>query len=327
MMMDLERAATVLKILDTTQKYLLAWVAPLICLLLVVSCTASPTTAPAANRGELATYQIEIDLLGAKHEAVVDIQGRLKTTIQVTSADGTISLSLEEGTIVLDKDGKPLQLIQTIIDPNPPPPPEDAHIVGAVYDLRPQGATFDPPLKLTLSYDPEELPGGVRESKVYIAPYDEGTGWGGWYYKNVDTERHRVATRIDHFARYAVLAPRELTSPKTPPKPSPQPDLTSMSLGQALSSGKPTLAEFGWRTCIPCKAMKPILEELALEYKDKLNVVIVEVYEQRDLTNYYRIMTIPTQIFFDSSGREVTRHIGFWAKEEIIAQLNKMGID
>jgi len=105
------------------------------------------------------------------------------------------------------------------------------------------------------------------------------------------------------------------------------PDLSSIPLEQALSNGKPTLAEFGWRTCIPCKEMKPILEELAVEYKGRLNVVIVEVYEQQELTRQYRIMTIPTQIFFDKYGREIGRHIGFWPKEEIIAQLKKMGVD
>ncbi len=105
------------------------------------------------------------------------------------------------------------------------------------------------------------------------------------------------------------------------------PDLSSIPLTQVLGNGKPTLAEFGRGICIPCKAMKPILEELALEYRDKLNVVIVEVDEHRDLTNQYGIMAIPTQIFFDSSGEEITRHIGFWSKEEIIAQLKKMGID
>ncbi|MFC2017514.1 thioredoxin family protein [Chloroflexota bacterium] len=299
----------------------------LVCLALslLVGCTASPATPAPPSGEELASYQIEIDLLGARHEVSVDIQGRLKTSAQVTSADDIMKLSIDSDTILLDKDGKPLQIIQATVDPNPPPPPEDAYIVGAVYDLRPQGSTFEPPLKLTLSYDPEEMPGGVRESDVYIAPYDEGTGWGKWYYKRVDTENHRVATQIDHFARYAVLAPKE--PPKSSPQPSPQPDLTSMSLGQALSSGKPTLAEFGRGTCIPCKAMKPILEELALEYKGKLNVVIVEIDEHRDLTNQYGIMAIPTQIFFDSGGKEVTKHMGFWAKEEIIAQLQKMGID
>jgi FKBP-type peptidyl-prolyl cis-trans isomerase 2 len=104
-------------------------------------------------------------------------------------------------------------------------------------------------------------------------------------------------------------------------------DLASIPLGQALSNGKPTLAEFGSNTCIPCKEMKPILENLAVEYESKLNVVIVEVYEQRALTQQYGIMAIPTQIVFDSSGKEVTRHIGLWPREEIIAQLKEMGIE
>ena len=103
--------------------------------------------------------------------------------------------------------------------------------------------------------------------------------------------------------------------------------LTSIPLEKALSSGKPTLAEFGRGTCIPCKQMKPILENLAVEYKDRLNVCIVSVDEYRDLTNYYKVMAIPTQIGFDSSGKEIFRHVGFWAKEDIIAKLREMGIE
>ena len=104
-------------------------------------------------------------------------------------------------------------------------------------------------------------------------------------------------------------------------------DLVSISLGEALANGLPTLAEFGSSTCIPCKQMKPILGELAEEYNDKLNVVIVEVYEQRELTQQYGIMAIPTQIIFDSDGYELSRHIGLWPREEIIAQLQEMGIE
>ena len=98
-------------------------------------------------------------------------------------------------------------------------------------------------------------------------------------------------------------------------------------LEKALSSGTPTLAEFGRGTCIPCKAMKPILDELASSYKDKLNVVIVSVDDYRDLTIAHGIMAIPTQIFFDSSGIEVMRHIGFYPKDAIVAQLEEMGIE
>ena len=102
--------------------------------------------------------------------------------------------------------------------------------------------------------------------------------------------------------------------------------LASFPLEKALANGKPTLAEFGWRECIPCKEMRPILEELAEEYKGKLNVVIVEIPYHEDLAEKYEIMVMPVQILFDSSGREVARHAGFLPKEQIIPQLNKMGI-
>ena len=103
-------------------------------------------------------------------------------------------------------------------------------------------------------------------------------------------------------------------------------NLTSITLPQALTNGKPTLAEFGRGTCIPCKEMKPILENLAVEYQDKLNVSTVSVDTYRDITNYYGIMAIPTQIVFDSNGKEIFRHVGLWPRDEIIAQLGKLGI-
>ena len=109
----------------------------------------------------------------------------------------------------------------------------------------------------------------------------------------------------------------------TRPEP---PDLTSIPLGDALANGKPTVAEFGWRECDPCKRMKPVLEELAVEYGDRLNVVIVEVYEHMELAGQHEIITIPTQIIFDRNGAEATRHIGYWDKERIVDQMVKMGI-
>ena len=310
-----------MKIAGVVPKYLSLWLAVSACLLPMVSCTASPTTPSPPGGGELATYQMEIDLLGAQHTLFLDSEGRLMARANLSSIDGAISLSMDAGTTILDEDGKPLSFLQTKVDAGSLTLPENAYIIGATYDFRPRGVSFNPPLKLTLSYDPEELPEEVRERDLYIAPYDEDSGWGNFYYRRVDTESHRVTTQVSDLAKYAVLAPRE------PPEPPPPPDLTAIPLEQALSSGKPTLAEFGSSKCIPCKMMKPILENLAIIYGDKLNVVIVEVYEHRDLTNQHGIMAIPTQIFFDSSGKEVTRHMGFWPKEEIIAQLKKMGVD
>jgi len=104
-------------------------------------------------------------------------------------------------------------------------------------------------------------------------------------------------------------------------------DITKIPLDRVLGKGKPTLAEFGWRTCIPCKAMKPILEELAVEYKDEVNVIIVEVYDHEDLSRRYGIRGIPTQIFFDKDGKEVARHAGYIAKEDILTLFSKIGVN
>ena len=97
-------------------------------------------------------------------------------------------------------------------------------------------------------------------------------------------------------------------------------------LEEALANGKPTVAEFGAATCIPCKRMKPIMEELAAEYGDRLNMSFVDVSKGTDLANRYAISLIPTQIFFDISGQEITRHIGYWPKEEVVAKLQEIGV-
>jgi len=97
-------------------------------------------------------------------------------------------------------------------------------------------------------------------------------------------------------------------------------------LEEALSNGKPTVGEFGATTCIPCKRMKPIMEEIAAEYGDVLNMSFVDVSKVKGMADRYAITLIPTQIFFDSGGQEITRHIGFWPKEELVAKLQEVGI-
>jgi len=104
------------------------------------------------------------------------------------------------------------------------------------------------------------------------------------------------------------------------------PTTTTISWDQAISNGKPTLAEFGRGTCIPCKQMKPILEEIAVEYDGKLNVMIISVDEYAELTREFKIMSIPTQVFLDIDGKEVSRHVGYYPKTAIMTELLKMDV-
>ena len=94
----------------------------------------------------------------------------------------------------------------------------------------------------------------------------------------------------------------------------------------ALASGKPTVADFGARTCIPCKKMAPILEELSRELKGKANVTFTDVWATPALAQDYRVQMIPTQIFFDAKGKEVKRHMGFIDKADILKELKAAGL-
>lgn len=93
------------------------------------------------------------------------------------------------------------------------------------------------------------------------------------------------------------------------------------------TSPLPKLVDIGAGTCIPCKMMAPILEELKKEYAGKLIVEFVDVRENADAVGRYKIMVIPTQIFFDASGTERFRHEGFMSKEDILAKWKELGIE
>jgi thioredoxin 1 len=104
------------------------------------------------------------------------------------------------------------------------------------------------------------------------------------------------------------------------------PSSNDAAIRAALASGKPTVADFGARTCIPCKKMAPILEELNRELKNKANVLFTDVWKDNKLGEQYRVQMIPTQIFFDASGKEVKRHIGFIDKTDMLKELKSAGL-
>jgi len=90
---------------------------------------------------------------------------------------------------------------------------------------------------------------------------------------------------------------------------------------------RPRLLDMGATTCIPCKKMTPVLEELKREYDGRLDVEFVDVWRMPGVADQYGVQSIPTQIFFDASGKELYRHQGFFAKEEILRKWDELGLD
>jgi len=89
----------------------------------------------------------------------------------------------------------------------------------------------------------------------------------------------------------------------------------------------PKLVDLGAGKCIPCKMMAPILEKLKEEYAGRFEVIFIDVWENPNEAPKYGIKLIPTQIFFDASGKELFRHEGFFSKEDILAKWKELGID
>lgn len=95
---------------------------------------------------------------------------------------------------------------------------------------------------------------------------------------------------------------------------------------QARSSGTPTMVEFGAAGCVPCDMMQPILDKLKKNHGQKLNVVFVNVRENQILGARFGIRSIPVQVFYDRSGRETFRHVGFFPEAEVNKELAKLGL-
>ena len=101
---------------------------------------------------------------------------------------------------------------------------------------------------------------------------------------------------------------------------------TAEEFSAALKSGKPVLVDFGSNTCIPCRQLRPILQEIKKEQAGKMEVLVIDVYKHQDLSREYRVQVIPTLVFFDASGKEVLRHQGFMPKTALLEELKKVGI-
>jgi thioredoxin 1 len=88
-----------------------------------------------------------------------------------------------------------------------------------------------------------------------------------------------------------------------------------------LKAPSPILVDFWATWCRPCQMVAPILEQLTQEYSGKLTIAKLDVDQNQQTAQKYRVMSIPMMILF-KQGKPVTTIIGFKPKDQLKKQLD-----
>lgn len=91
---------------------------------------------------------------------------------------------------------------------------------------------------------------------------------------------------------------------------------------EVVNSGKPVLLDFWASWCGPCRAVAPIMDELASQFEGKAKIGKINVDEQSELSAKFRIMSIPTVMLF-KDGQMVEKIIGARSKEDFAKLIEK----
>jgi thioredoxin 1 len=96
-------------------------------------------------------------------------------------------------------------------------------------------------------------------------------------------------------------------------------NITDSSFEQdVLNANKPILVDFWAEWCGPCRALTPILEEVAASYGDKITVAKVNIDENPQTPSKYGVMSIPTLIIFKNGQVEAVK-MGLLSKSQLTA--------
>ncbi len=89
---------------------------------------------------------------------------------------------------------------------------------------------------------------------------------------------------------------------------------------EVIDSGQLAVVDFWAEWCGPCKAIGPVIEELANDYEGQVRIGKVNVDDNQELTFKYKVRGIPTVLFI-KNGEVVDRHVGIGSKADFEAKI------
>ena len=153
--------------------------------------------------------------------------GKLLKDVVARSADKQVTLTISKGTIAKNSKGAPLSWI-SIQPAGAPTGASTINVLGQIYSIGPDGATFEPPITLTFNFNPDDVPEGEVPAIHYWDP-DANDGEGAWVEipgAVVDMENGTITVEINHFTPFAVLSVAAPTPPTTTPPTTTPPTTT-----------------------------------------------------------------------------------------------------
>ena len=98
---------------------------------------------------------------------------------------------------------------------------------------------------------------------------------------------------------------------------------TNATFDELLKDEKLVIVDFWAVWCGPCRMIAPILDQISEEMADKVSVVKCNVYDCEDVAMRYRIMNIPTLLFF-KNGEMVDRTVGAMPKAALVEKIESL---
>ena len=118
----------------------------------------------------------------------------------------------------------------------------------------------------------------------------------------------------------AGCAPKPTSGPAAQAQAQPQPQAQPYT-----ATNLPKLWDFWATWCPPCKELKPTIEALEKEYEGRIEIRSINVDENKELAQKFEVKAIPTLVFLDAKGNELSRIVGLTQKDTIVGRFKTHG--